>query len=338
MKTHSLIDPGQAARWNAVRELHHRYFIGLILFAQQKAGTAVAAEMMEQTFARQRGQKFLDSLDKLGLSGLPPAEQAAKYLYLANGLGGVEVATTVDERGRAWIYYGVPRWMYDGTALCAIPPEISSAPMRGFHSRIGESLGVPSLSYCCVGQTAEGHPGLEGFFEDLGRPLKPGERLRFEPDHPRPHYDPAGFPKIDWPEERRLKVLRNYALTYLTNALPSLIDVAGAERAAGIGHGAGVRIGMHYYAIVRQQAGVSGDFGDFLLALLHGMDEAPERLDTATVRQPGWRLMRGREDQRTPLLRAWSGLIEGCLLAHDRTMKFGVGQDGDGIVWRFEGG
>ncbi len=333
--TAPVTDQVRHARWNAVRELHHRYFVGLILYALQKAGTQVAADMMEQTFARQRGQKFLDSIDKLGLSGLPPAEMAAKYLYLANGLGGVDVATTTEANGRSWIYYGVPRWMYDGTAICAIPPEVSSGPMRGFHSRIGESLGVPSLSYVCVGQTAEGHPGLEGFFEDLGRPLEPHERLRFESHHPRPTYDPAGFPQVDWSPERRLKVARNYALTYLTNALPSLIDVAGAAEAAEIGHGAGLRIGMHYYAILREQAGVTGDFGDFLLALLHGMDEAPERLDATTIRQPGWHLMRGREDQRLPLLRAWSGLVEGCLLAHDRTMRFGVETDGDGIVWRF---
>lgn len=318
-----------------MRELHHRYFIGLILYTLQKAGTAVAADMMERTFARQRGQKFLDSLEKLGLSGLSPAEQAAKYLYLANKLGGVDVATATEASGRSWVHYGIPRWMYDGTAICAIPPEVSSAPMRGFHSRIGESLGVSSLSYVCVGQTAEGHPGLEGFFEDLGRPLGPEERLRFEPHHPRPVYDPATFPTVDWSEERRLKVQRNYALTYFTNALPSLIDVAGPEGAAEIGHGAALRIGMHHYAIVRDQAGVRGDFGDFLLALLDGMNEAPERLDAHTVRQPGWRLMRGRDDQHAPLLRAWSGLLEGCLLAHDRTMPFGVETDGEGIIWRF---
>lgn len=329
------IDPIQAARWDAARELHHRYFIGLILFVLQKHGTDAAAGMMQRTFERQRGQKFLQSIEKLGLAGLPPAETAAKYLYLANKLGGVLVECAVESPEKAWIRYPTPRWMYDGTAICAIPPEVSTAPMRGFHSQIGATLGVESLGYVCVGQTAEGHPGLEGFFIDRGRPLAPHERLGFEPDHPRPDYDPAQFPTVDWPEERLLKVKRNYAVTYLTNALPALIEVLGARDAGEAGHGAGVRIGLHYYGRLRDMMGEAGDFGDFLLALLSGMDETAGREDAHTVAQTGWRTMRGREDRFDPLLRAWSGLIEGCLLVHDRTRRFRVERDGERIVWRF---
>lgn len=331
--TQPAIDPVAAARWDAVRELHHRYFVGLLLYVLQMEGTAVAAEMMKRTFERQRGQKFLDSIEKLGLAGLPPPEMAAKYLYLANGLGGVKVACAVPGDGTAWIHYPVPRWMYDGTAICAIPEEVSTAPMRGFHSRIGESLGVDSLGYVCVGQTALGHAGLEGYFYDAGRPLAPEERLRFDYDAPRPVYDPATFPTVDWPEDRLLRVRRNYAVTYVTNVLPALISVVGAARAGELGHGAGLRIGLHYHETLMPGLGNPDSFPDFILALLAGMDEAPRRDGPATVVQPGWRMMRGREAERTALLRAWSGLLEGCLAAHDRTRRLGVAQDGAAIVW-----
>lgn len=327
------IDPEKAARWDAVRELHHRYFVGLLLFVLQREGSGTAAAMMQRTFERQRGQKFLASIEKLGLAGLPPAELGAKYLYLANGLGGVNVECAVERPTKAWIRYPVPRWMYDGTAICAIPPEVSSAPMRGFHSQIGIELGVPSLGYVCVGQTAEGHPGLEGFFVDEGRPLEPRERLRFEPDHPRPHYDPAAFPTVDWSAERRLKVKRNYAVTYVTNVLPSLIELVGGAKGGELGHGAGLRIGLHYYGVLRDILGSGRDFSRFVFDLLAGMDEAPERVDDCTIVQRGWRTMRGREDMVEPLLRAWSGLIEGCLLAHDRTARLFVARVGDGIRW-----
>lgn len=329
------IDPIRAARWDAARELHHRYFVGFLLYTLQRHGTDAAAEMMKRTFERQRGQKFLQSIEKLGLSGLPPAETAAKYLYLANGLGGVLVECAVESPEKAWIRYPPPRWMYDDTAICAIPPEVSTAPMRGFHSQIGVSMGVETLGYVCVGQTAEGHPGLEGFFIDRGRPLEPHERLSFEPDHPRPHYDPATFPTVDWSEERLLKVKRNYAVTYLTNALPALMDVVGEREAAETGHGAGLRIGLHYHGRLRQLLGRPADFGDFLLGLLTGLDETAERDGLDTVVQTGWRTMRGREAQFDPLLRAWSGLIEGCRLMDDRAGRFAVERDGDRIVWRF---
>lgn len=331
--TQTAIDPVAAARWDAVRELHHRYFVGLVLYVLQREGTAVAAEMMKRTFERQRGQKFLDSVAKLGLAGLPPQEIGAKYLFLANGLGGVKVECAVPGDGTAWIRYPVPRWMYDGTAICAIPVEVSTAPMRGFHSRIGESLGVESLGYVCVGQTALGHAGLEGYFYDAGRPLAPEEKLRFDYDAPRPVYDPAQFPKVDWPEERLLKVRRNYAVTYVTNVLPALISVVGAERAAELGHGTGLRIGLHYHETLTGILGPSDDFAGFIAALLDGMDEAPARDGTDTVIQPGWKMMRGREAERPALLRAWSGLIEGLLLAHDRTRKLEVASEGDAIRW-----
>ena len=42
-------------------------------------------------FRRQQQERFLPGLEKLGLSGLPPAVAAAQYHYLSNWIGGVSV-------------------------------------------------------------------------------------------------------------------------------------------------------------------------------------------------------------------------------------------------------
>ena len=65
---------------------------------------------------------------------------------------------------KAWVRYPPPRWMWDGTAICGIPTEVSRAMMRGWHSHNGVVLGNPRLGFVCTIQTTEGQPGLEGYF------------------------------------------------------------------------------------------------------------------------------------------------------------------------------
>mgnify|MGYP000265235172 CR=1 FL=1 len=56
----------------------------------------------------------------------------------------------------AWIRYGTPRWAWEGTALCGIPPEVSVAMLRGWHARNGVSLGNPRLGFVCTKQAVDG--------------------------------------------------------------------------------------------------------------------------------------------------------------------------------------
>lgn len=79
------------ARWRGVADLYHAYFTGLILTVVTRRGTPDAAEFMFRIFRRQQQERFLQGLEKLGLSGLPPAVAAAQYHYLSNWIGGVSV-------------------------------------------------------------------------------------------------------------------------------------------------------------------------------------------------------------------------------------------------------
>jgi hypothetical protein len=70
---------GQWVQWRSVAELYHACFTGLILTVVTRRGTAEAAEFVFRVFRRQQQERFLPGLEKLGLSGLPPAVGAAQY-------------------------------------------------------------------------------------------------------------------------------------------------------------------------------------------------------------------------------------------------------------------
>ena len=72
-------DEATWTRWRSVADLYHAYFTGLILTTVTRRGTADAAEFMFRIFRRQQQERFLPGLEKLGLSGLPPAVAAAQY-------------------------------------------------------------------------------------------------------------------------------------------------------------------------------------------------------------------------------------------------------------------
>lgn len=78
-------------------------------------------------FCKQRRERFLPGLQKLGLDKLPSAVAAAQYHYLSNHIGGVSVEFMYESDRKAWIRYAAPRWLWSGTALCGVPPEVSRA-------------------------------------------------------------------------------------------------------------------------------------------------------------------------------------------------------------------
>ena len=141
--------PGQASRtegprpdWDAVSTLYNAFFTGLVLSASMRTGAARAAELVYRIFDRQRERRFLPGLAKLGIDKLPHAVAAAQYHYLSNNIGGVAVQYMPESDRKAWIRYVPPRWAWAGTALCGVPPEVSTAMLRGWHARNGLALGA----------------------------------------------------------------------------------------------------------------------------------------------------------------------------------------------------
>src|SRR3712207_8078819 len=142
---------------------------------------------------------------KLGLEGLPHAVAAAQYHYLSNRIGGVSVEYVRESDRKAWIRYPPPRWLWHGTAVCAVPGEVSRAMLLGWHAQNGVSLGNPRLGFVCTKQAADGQPGLEGYYLEHDRDLAPEERLRFARHEDAPDFDPGAAPWVaasDWPGER----------------------------------------------------------------------------------------------------------------------------------------
>lgn len=320
--------------WRAVATLYHRYFTGLLLTVVSRRGAQDAGELTFRLFRKQHHEKFLSSLGKLGLDGLPDAVKAAGYHYLSNKIGGVKVEFVRESDRKAWVHFVPPRWIYDGVAICGIPSEVSRGVLRGWYAQNGVSLKNPRLGFVCTQQTTDGQPGLSGYFLEYDRDLAQEERLRFSPGELPPPFDPDAAPKLDtsaWTAERLAKANRNYAMEYIRNALPILAEIFGPAEAAQLGRITGKLIGMQFYdemvaTLGRVEPGPAG-FARLFAALAAGQDDACEieaGQHSAVMRQTTWRLMRGVSAVPDSVFEGWNGLFEGLLAVHDRFLVLDV--------------
>lgn len=334
--------------YRAVETIYHAYLTGLILMVVSRRGAAAAAELVFRLFRRQQLEKFLPGLDKLGLRDLPHAVACAQYHYLSNDLGGVRVEYMYESDRKAWVRYVPPRWMYDGTAICGVPSEVSRAVLRGWHANNGVLLGNARLGFVCTKQTTDGQPGLEGYYYEHDRALAPEERLRFAPGEEGPDFDPARAPRVDsatWPPERLAKASRNYSMTYVRTMLVELVNLFGPAEAVHLGGLAARQIGMQFYpataALLGVAPGGAPTFARYLTEIgrAQGDDTATASDDvTVVVRQTTWRLMSGLEPLSSAVFDAWNELWTGALSIHDRHLRLAVGRRLDagdgGIEWR----
>jgi hypothetical protein len=300
--------------WSAIGELYHRYLTGLILALVSRQGTARATEVAFRTFRRQHLEKFLPGLVKLGLDQLPPAVACAQYHVLSNAVGGVQVEWIPESDTKSWVRYLPPRWIFDGTAVCGIPTEVSRAMMRGWHAHNGVSLGNSNLGFVCTMQTTDGQPGLEGYYIEEDRPLAPDERLRFRPgERPAGPARPLALP--GWNRDHLARVERNYATTYVASMLPEMAAVLGPADTAGVGRTAARQIGMQYHGAIMDRIDPTGSspFGRRLRRLLaaHGSsfelaseDEPPNQVSVLRSGLPP-------AGQAPEVFEAWNGLWEG---------------------------
>ena len=259
---------------------------------------------------------------------------AAQYHYLSNRIGGVSVEYMQESDRKAWIRYAPPRWIWHGTAICAVPGEVSRAMLLGWHAHNGVSLGNPRLGFVCTKQTADGDPGLEGDHLEHDRDLAPEERLRFARHEEAPDFDPASAPWVaaaDWPAERLRKAHRNYAMEYVRTAIPVAIQLFGPVDAVHLVGMAGRLVGMQFHGEMAACAGLGGrsaaDFAAWMAAIARaqgdrvvsaGADGAPGE---AVFAQSSWALMRGLPDLHAAGFACWNALWEGALAAHDRRLE-----------------
>ena len=349
--------PGTAeAGWQTLAHLYHVTFTGLILQVTLELGRETAGRWSHNYFRRQHLQKFLSSFEKLGAAGLPDAVAAARYHYLSNRIGGVEVEYMYESGRKAWIRFPHPRWIYDGTALCGVPVEVGQGFIHGWYGHNGETLKNPRLGWVCTSQDAKAEIGYAGYFYEYDHDLKPEERVRYVAGEAPPPFDAAAAPTLDlsiWTAERLAKARRNYAMDYVKWGLLELVELVGAEKARALARHTGALIGRQFYRDFQARLGCQRTdaspqaFKRFmaLIADAHGDGVAADD-DQMSIAQTGWRLVRGMGEIAPETLDvmfdAWSEIWAGCLSVHNRFLDWQVvtrptGADGT-IRWRMREG
>ena len=331
----------------AQAKLHHAYFIGLQLMVSVNRDASEIESWMFKLFRSQHEQKFLSSFEKLGLSELPDAIACARYHVLSNGIGGVPVEYMEEHSRKAWVRFRYPRWMYDGPALCGIPPAASRGFMRGWYAHNGVTLNNPRLGFVCVSDDLSGEFGFCGYFQEYDHDLNDAQRLRFAADELPPAFDASAQPippTSSWNEERLAKANRNYAMEFVRNGIAELGNVVGTEQAAVFARNSARLIGLQYYretaAIIGAKEGDANDAASYLATMLSGLgDDASVLPDSnakrAVVRQRGQRLTRGLgDDAASVLFDAWSQLWVGTIRAHQQLLDLELRRvDEDTVEW-----
>jgi hypothetical protein len=346
----------ELAAYRAVGTLYNALMTALILGLLTRRGEESARDYLFRHFRRQHLEKFLPGLQKLGLTDLPPAQACALYHYHSNALGGVKTGYLQESVRKAWVRYPPPRWIWRGTAIAAIPHAVSAAMLHGWHGHNGQSLGRPNLGFVCTGMTVDGLPGLSGYYYEYDRPLAEHERVRFAYDEEMPRIDWATQPRLEaasWPEERRLKTFRAYAVEYLRTMLPTLQEQLGPDDSQlELGRVARL-VGLHFHEETAREMDLptdlergdrqsARDFARWLSALLRAQGEdidLVEEGDGAEIRMKDWRALRG-VTLCDPLraFDAWNELWLGAAAAHDRFLRVhtrrALGEQGWSIAWR----
>jgi len=349
--------PAEVAAYRAVGTLYNALMTALVLALVTRRGEETTREYVFRHFRRQHLEKFLPGLQKLGLTGQAPAVACALYHYHSNALGGVKTGYWRESDSKAWVRYPPPRWIWRGTAIAAIPSSVSAAMLHGWHGHNGVSLGRPGLGFVCTGMTVDGMPGLEGYYIEHDRPLPEDERVRFAYGREEmPRIDWSTQPRLEsaaWPEERRLRAFRSYAVEYLRTMLATLQDLLGpADALTELGRVARL-VGLQFHEetaraldlptdLERGDIESARDFARWLSAILtaQGEDvEISENDGAVVVCSNGWRAVRGLT-LADPLkaFDAWNELWLGAAAAHDRFLKVqttrAFGERGWSIAWR----
>ena len=320
-----------AAGWHACADWYHALFTGSLLAAITHCGQDAAAELVYRVFSTQRQRRFLPGLVKLGLTQLPHAVAAAQYHYLSNHIGGVSVEYIYESDRKAWVRYPAPRWVWAGTALCAIPSQVSLAMLRGWHAQNGVSLNNPRLGFVYTKQTADGDSSLEGYYYEYDYELAPAQRLRHAPQEHGPPFNAEAAPVLasaQWSATRLAKAKRNYAMEYVRTLLPIAVDYFGPDRAVDVFQVAARKVAMQFYhqtalalglpAYSTAQAYTVAQFGNFVIALAAAQDDVvvvASDADSLRLTQTGLKVFDDIADLHPAVLHCWNGLIEGALAA-----------------------
>lgn len=125
------------------------------------------------------------------------------------------------------------------------------------------------------------------------------------------------------------KAHRNYAMEYVRSAFPTALQLWGPDEAAHSLQMSSRMVGMQFHHQTAQGLGGAYDksplgFAKFIadLGAAHGDKTGIVKAgDGFIVEQTGWTFMAGITETHPNMARAWNGLIEGALIAHNRRLQ-----------------
>lgn len=194
---------------------------------------------------------FIEGLRRLGLDTEPSdVRKAAKFHYLSNMVGALEMGYAEESPDKIWVFYMSPSPLCDfGAGVAAFREEYWVSTIKGWHANNGQSLGNPGLAVVMTHSLFRGDPYDALYFVDTHRDLAPEERWSVNWDEKPPDNITLGSLDTEgWPLERRVKGLRNYVLGYVGGTIYHLTQTFGVDKAAAI-------IGHAYRTLLFQRIG-----------------------------------------------------------------------------------
>lgn len=353
-------DETMARRCRLAYELWTSLWTAVTMSCLRSHGQGAIAELEFRSLRRHQVKHFLAGIAKLGLADEPSdVVRCGRYHYFSNSLGGLPMEYVEELPDRVWVRYRPPFWIGDGVTLpsagpAALGSAFGTAAFRGWHGNNGALLGNPRLAFVQTQNLADGDPWDAGYFCEVDRDLPPGEAHLRSPGEWGPRFDPDAapvLPSADWPEARRWRALRNYAVDHTATRFTILSEMFGTLGAAHVvEHGFRMVLAQRWETLA-SSVGVDGvtspaDAARFVAAVRSLIDDdgvVETRSDgTAIARFESSRMWRDEEvalaDIDHAIARAWSATLP----LHHRDLRCrlracrSAGDDAD--EWIFETG
>lgn len=224
-------------------ELWMAALTALVFGCLRAYGQSLIVDLERRSVSRHQQKHFLPGLRKLGLDDEPSdVIKCAKFHYFSNTLGGLPMHYVEESPERVWIRYLAPYWMGDGPTQPSAGPAVlgsafGRAPYLGWHANNGAFLGNDRLVFVQTQSLCDGDPWDGGYFTLRDAPVEPGQTYQRRVGEWGPPPDPARTPELPhatWPEERRRRALRNYAIDFTASRYASLAEMIGTGPAADI--------------------------------------------------------------------------------------------------------
>ncbi|MGE0093426.1 MAG: hypothetical protein AB7M05_10750 [Alphaproteobacteria bacterium] len=242
-------------------KLWGRTFSGLTCMTFRHRGAETLHKLWFNVLTGHQVGHYHEGLKLLGIDKDPPAVAAAKYHYLTNQIGGLDMEYVEESQKKVWIRYVAPMWTYNGVALLALPGTVRRTIFSAWHPRNGKLMGCPKLGYVGTKFIMEGDPYDEGYFMEYDHDLAPEEIMQYKTVQHTPEFDPAKAPKLDpkvWPEARLLKAQRNFSGGYVNTTIECLNNMVGEAVTYFIAGQTARHLAVQYIYELQAMAGLSG--------------------------------------------------------------------------------